>query len=58
MKRRDAVRVLTVPRWPQRSDGPESVREHRPAQGALARGTPYEPKQFTPTSDTVACSWT
>src|SRR2546428_9981598 len=49
MKRRDAVRTLAVAplaaafRWT-----PESVREASArAQAALARGTPYEPKQFT-----------
>src|SRR3989454_8812267 len=49
MKRRDAVRVLAVApvaaalRWT-----PESVRDASArAREALARGTPYEPKQFT-----------
>src|SRR3989442_15084585 len=49
MKRRDAVRTLAVAplaaafRWT-----PESVREAwARAREALARGTPYEPKQFT-----------
>src|SRR5260370_4510466 len=49
MKRRDAVRLLAVApltaafRW-----APESVREASArARDALARGTSYEPKQFT-----------
>src|SRR5712664_1087899 len=50
MKRRDAVQLLAVApltaafRW-----APESVREASArARDALARGAPYEPKQFTP----------
>src|SRR6266481_9776231 len=50
MKRRDAVQLLAVApltaafRW-----APESVRESSArARDALARGAPYEPKQFTP----------
>ena len=50
MKRRDAVQLLamaplaTAFRWT-----PESVREASArAREALARGTPYESKQFTP----------
>src|SRR5947209_18891183 len=50
MKRRDAVQLLAVApltaafRWT-----PQSVREASArAREALARGTPYEPKQFTP----------
>ena len=49
MKRRDAVQLLTVAplaaafRWT-----PESVRDASArARAVLARGTPYEPKQFT-----------
>ena len=49
MKRRDAMRLLAVApltaafRW-----APESVREASArARDALARGAPYEPKQFT-----------
>src|SRR6266508_4943940 len=50
MKRRDAVRTLAIAplaaafRWT-----PESVREAAArAREAVVRGTPYEPKQFTP----------
>jgi len=49
MKRRDAVQLLAVAplatafRWT-----PESVRDGLAGRAiALARGTPYEPKQFT-----------
>ena len=50
MKRRDAVQLLAVaPLAAAFQWTPESVREASArAQEALARGTPYEPKQFTP----------
>jgi len=62
MKRRDAVQLLAVaPLAAAFQWTPESVREASArAREALARGTPYEPKQCSrPTSGTrCACSWT